>query len=82
MSPPSTQRQAFGLDCKGPAIGNYEDAMAHDRLHARGITGVLTLKQLPHLRHPKFVWMSLAPVIDPSAGVIAGVIEPGDRGGL
>lgn len=41
---------------KDLAIGNYEDAMAHDRLHARGITGVLTLKQLPHLRHPKFVW--------------------------
>jgi hypothetical protein len=27
-------------------------------------------------------WMSLAPVIDPPEGVIAGVIEPGDRGGL
>ncbi len=47
----------------GLAIGDLEDAMAHDLLREQGIRSVLTVSDFPNLSFADFVWRSV-PLID------------------
>lgn len=47
----------------GLAIGNLEDALAHDRLREQGIRSILTVSQFPNLGTSGFVWR-FVPLLD------------------